>query len=90
MPSMRIVHYNGTAPAAPSPAKVLMTVGLAQRINIRNVDGANSLEVSFDSGRNFYLIPINSLPLDIPCSLHFFYVRGVGGTAAYTAVTNEG
>lgn len=88
MPSMRLVHYNGTAPSG-VPTKVPLG-HLAQRINIRNIDGANPLEVSFDGGRNFYRIPINSLPLDMPCSLFFFYVQGVGGTANWCAVTNEG
>lgn len=88
MPAMRLTHYNGTASTAGD--KIVISRGLAQRINIRNNDGTNALEVSFDSGRTYYKIPINSFPLDIPCMLHFFYVRGVGGTAVYSAITHEG
>jgi hypothetical protein len=85
---MRIAHYAGTASTAGD--KISITKGPAQRINIRNVDGANPLEVSFDAGRNYYRIPLNGFPLDITCMLYFFFVRGVGGTAAWCAVTNEG
>jgi hypothetical protein len=88
MPAMRIVHYNGTASTAGD--RVAIVRGPAQRINVRNIDGANPLEISFDGGRNFYTLPINSFPLDMSCMLHFFVVRGVGGTAKYCIVTNEG
>ena len=88
MPAMRLTHYNGSASTAGD--KIAIIKGPAQRINIRNIDGARALEVSFDAGRTFYTLPLNSVPLDMPCMLHFFYVRGVGGTAAYCAVTNEG
>lgn len=88
MPAMRVTHYSGTASTAGD--KVAILKGPAQRLNIRNIDTANALEVSFDAGRSYYRIPFNTVPLDMPCMLHFFYVRGVGGTAAWCAVTNEG
>lgn len=87
--SMRIAHYNGTAPNAVQPDVVNIVGKLAQRINIRCIDGTNALEVSFD-GKNFYRLPINSAPLDFTCALQRFYVRGVAGTSLWCAVTNEG
>lgn len=86
---LRLAHYNGTAPNATAPDKVSFAK-LAQRVHVRNVDGANALEISFDAGHTFYKLPINSLPLDFDCLLHFCYVRGVGGTAAFCILTNEG
>ena len=88
MPAMRIVHHAGVASVLGD--KIAIIKGPAQRINIRNIDGANALQVSFDGGRNFYTMPLNSVPLEMSCMLHFFHVRGLGGTAAWCAVTNAG
>jgi len=88
MPAMRTIHYSGAATT--TPAKVTLSVGLAQRINVRNLDGTNGLDVSFDGGRSFYTILATSVPLDIACSLHFFWVRSTAAVVNWCAVTNEG
>lgn len=88
MRAMHVEHYGGTASLAGD--RVESRRGLIQRINIRNIDGANALEVSFDLGHRYYRIPINSFPLDFTAMVHEVWVRGVVGTAAWVAVTNEG
>lgn len=99
MPSLRIGVYSGTAPTvgtnAPPPVLIGGEAGsptagaLAQWIEIRNLDGTNALQVSFD-GQNWFTINALSYPLRTRCAIRQFYVRGAAGTPAWCALTNEG
>lgn len=86
--AMGTAHYNGTAGSG--TVSQILFARQAQHIHVRNLDGTNGLDVSFDGGKNFCTIKATSFPLDIDCLCSGVWVRGVGGAVAYSIVTNEG
>ena len=86
--TLRATHRNGTATA--TPAKVTTKRGRGFRLLLRNLDGTNPLDVSFDSGKTFYTIEADG-KFDEDVSFHFFYVRrGGAADVDYSAVIFEG
>ena len=90
----RLKHYGGTAPTAPTKVSL---GALGSHIAIKNTDTSNTLEVSFESGEDGKWYPLapaaaglNAESLDMDCHIHFFYVRGVGGTCDWTALVAQG
>lgn len=92
--SLRLKHYDGTAPSSgptPEGAKVSVSRGRGFFIRIRNLEaaGGNNLEISFDNGRHWYpILPEEEFREN--AAFHFFRVRGVGGTADWSALISEG
>lgn len=84
--SVRVTHANGTAAAA--PAKVSTRRGRGFRLDMTNLEaaGGNMLEISFDSGNNFFSIPPQTTWTG-DVAFHYFYVRGSG---LYTGLIYEG
>lgn len=81
-------HYSGSADTTGVVIPLVRKLG--QRINIRNLDGTNKLNVALTpSGKVYYTIPANSF-LDFDCVFQQFWVQGNGGTVAWCAVTVEG
>lgn len=84
-------HINGTAPssaAVPAQEKINIRRGLGKKLIIQNVDAANTLQVSFDGGQNYFSIPPGTAetpyrPLIIDVLFHYIVVRGEGATADY-------
>ena len=76
---LRVSHFEGSAPTA---GEKINPRKLIQRVIVRNVDGANTLGISFNGGRSYFSIPPGeSLEEDILA--HFLYIRGEGGAASY-------
>lgn len=86
--AMKAVHYNGTAGSG--TISQILFARQAQHIHVRNLDGTNGLDVSFDGGHNFCTINATSFPLSVDCLNNAVHVRGVGGAVAFSIVTNEG
>lgn len=75
-------HFSGTAPTA---GEKLNPRKLIQRVVIRNTDGANSLGVSFNGGRDYFVIPPGEeLREDILA--HYLFVRGESAATTYSAL----
>jgi len=87
--SYRASHRSGTATT--TPFKVT-TTGTKRgfRLVLRNTDATNDVEVSFDSGRNFFPLPQGEVPLHLDIAFHFFFVRSDTGTATWSALLFEG
>ena len=59
----RMRHVNGTA--ATAYTKIAVKRGIGQYAKIANLDGTNSLEVSFDGGTNYFIGGKCTIPLPV-------------------------
>ena len=87
--SLRATHRNGTVTT--TPVKVLTRRGRGFRLRLFNneASGGDNLEISFDSGNNFYPI-VPQGEMDEAVTFHFFYVRAAAGSVDYRALLFEG
>lgn len=88
----RAKHFNGTAPSSAStPGGVKIELGrLGSRLLITNLDGANTLEVSLDNGRNWYPILAGVEPFGEDVHVHFLRLRGDGADVDYAVLAFVG
>ena len=84
---MRMRHVNGTAAAAYT--KIAVKRGIGQYAKIANLDGTNSLEVSFDGGTNYFTIMATDTSLEVNALFHYLFVRSTAG-ADYSIIIAEG
>jgi len=85
--SFRATHASGTL-AADTPTKLQTKKGRGFRVRVTNTGSTNPMEISFDSGRNWYPIAKSSEFSD-DVAFHFFYLRSALGTT-YTVMMFEG
>ena len=83
----RMRHVNGTA--ATAYTKIAVKRGIGQYAKIANLDGTNSLEVSFDGGTNYFTINATDTSLEVNALFHYLFIRSTAG-AAYSIIIGEG
>ncbi len=89
----RAIHASGTAPngSIANWLKVFFTKTDGRQVRVwqvrvGNTDGSSALEVSFNNGNNFLTIAQAGPAYTGEHDLHYFHVRGNGGTCTFTAV----
>lgn len=87
---MKLRHAGGTATTDANDTKISINRGIGQFINIKNTDDTNNLEISFNGGRNFFVLPQGGVPLQLNALFYFFYLRSSAGTATWSALIGEG
>lgn len=105
MPALRAVVYRATAissAAGTGPKYSIVTPAsnknaMFRYIEIRNIDASADLEINFgdtSGGQQWFLLKQGTTNpasiLKIPCYTRQIFLRGVGATADYCMVTNEG
>lgn len=86
MRPMTVKHYAGSVGTT---AAVISFAKQAQYIVVNNIDSTESLGISFDGGRTLFTL-LKGQMVSIPCLANSITVIGVGGTADYCIMTNEG
>jgi len=87
--SYRANHINGSSIPTSPAAKFATKRGRGFRLILKNIHATNSLDISFDSGANYFQVSPGET-FDIDVAYHFFYVRGNGGAVDFTAISLEG
>lgn len=84
--TFRATHSAGALTA--TPVKVSTRRGRGFAVRVFNTGTANPLEISFDSGRNWYPVA-EETEFSADVAFHFFYLRSTAGTN-YSALIFEG
>lgn len=83
--SYRVTHYGGTLTS--TPTKVEIRRGLGVGIRVFNA-GSNTVDISFDSGYNWYPI-LSHVELSLDARFHYFFLKSDSGST-YNALVFEG
>jgi hypothetical protein len=84
---LRLRHVNGSVGTAHEKIKVKR--GLGQFLKLSNTS-ANTLQVSFNNGRDWYTIGPTDPPLELTVLYHFFLVKADVAASTYEALLGEG
>ncbi len=86
--TFRATHAGGTLAAAAFPTKVSTRRGRGFGLRVVNTGTSNPMEISFDSGRNWFPIA-EETEFSADVAFHYFFLRSTLGTT-YSALIFEG